>query len=837
MNRKRGTEEKWQLRFWDTGKAEPFASAVWISYLLVGMGMLYFIFAFIWAFIWLDSRVFPVSPVFAGFLIVINAVLFPVSTLYEAFNYNNVKRLLLSMNYASICLLLLALLFHYTGVFIFPKVFSLKVTPFVSVEMIISLARISEGFIVGIPAYGMLRLWTAFLKNEDIMREVYFFRLSHYVDLRKDKGVAYDLHLGRNIENKTSVIIHEKDRYLQQTDNGAPGTGKSSLVMINGACQDMDTRQRNERIQKKLVRRLLQEGKIYRCAEADRFNICDFAAYPMYEEEWNAVKSRYRTAGQTILAPDASMLDQIYKLAKARGIPVRRIDPAIMGNGAFKEGFIGFNPLYIPPETAERQDIFYNIAVERRAALYRDVMQQLYLLDGNGGDAYFTGINKTSNYNMTVLCILTYPFLEGRQANPEDCLRELANLQPVEETETIETKDKNGNLRMRTVKRVLPNPRLLELLECYQTRLSDTVHQQFDLTFRVFFYNNFIENPESGKRIFEQSLGLRNLISGFVNNPFIRPILTASDDNTVSIPRALERGEILLFNFYQEMGSSAARVFGLFFLLEFDTEVKARPGTEDSRVPNFLRIDELPVILDPVVNTIISQYRKYRVAAEFAFQSLAQMGESQKTIFLANVMMTCGTQLVFGRCNLEEMERYNQLAGQYQKPMEQVSYAEGSFWSDTEMTRQVRTTAAAADVTTKESVRYRNFAECTIFGTRDGVPQKPVIVRFSFLNKRAYRNQQTKEDLFALSDIPVLECDEPEESVLFWSTGVRYTHEPLSIRPGGEETEEPKAEFPFRQDEAGEEEPENDNPDGFSLYEDITGKQEGEHQACQINSI
>lgn len=832
MSHKKKEMKKWSVSSLRQMKEEPLALAAGAGYLLVGMGMVYFILAFIWAFIWLDSRAFPTNPVFAFFLIVINAVLFPISTVYDELNYNNVKRLLLTVNYASICLLLLALLFHYTGIFLFPKIFSLKVTPFVSPAMIISLARISEGFIVGIPAYGMVRLWIAFLKSEEIMQELYFFRLSHYVDLRENKEVSYDLHLGRNIENKTQVVIHEKDRYLQQTDNGAPGTGKSSLVMLNGACQDMDTRQRNERIQKKLVRRLLKEGKIYRCAEADSFNICDFAAYPMYREEFEAIKTRYRTAGQTIMAPDASMLDKVYELAKARGIPVRRIDPTIMENGRFKEGFIGFNPLYIPPEIARRQDIFYNIAVERRAALYRDVMQQLYLLDGDGGDAYFTGINKTSNYNMTVLCILTYPFLEGRQANPEDCLRELANLQPVEEPETVETKDKNGNMRMRTVKKVLPNPRLLELLECYQTKLSDTVHEQFDLTFRVFFYNNFIENPESGKRIFEQSLGLRNLISGFVNNPFVRPILTASDDNTVSIPRALERGEILLFNFYQEMGQSTARVFGLFFLLEFDTEVKARPGTEDSRVPNFLRIDELPVILDPVVNVIISQYRKYRVAAEFAFQSLAQMGESQKTIFLANVMMTCGTQLVFGRSNLEEMERYNKLAGQYDKPVEQVSYAEGSFWSDMDMTKQVRTTPTATDVTTQESVRYRNFAECTIFGTRDGVPQKPVIVRFSFLHKRAYQNQVTREDQFALSEIPLLTSDEPEEQMLFQDTGVRYTYESLPVsQEAGEAAGNEKA-FPFSQEE--EEEPESD---GFSLYEDITGKQEGEQQVCQTNSI
>lgn len=760
---------------------EPLSASILAGYFLCIGLLLYYITAFIRTFITLDDRIFITNSFFILFVILINFSLFPISTLYDELNFNYIKKILLTINYWCICLSLLSMMFHYTSIYLYPKVFSLKVTPFVSAGLIVSLARYVEFLICGFTLYGMISLYVVITKNKDVLNKVYFFRLSKYLDLRRNKGYQYDLSLGRNLDNKESIVLYEEDRYLHMTDDGSSGTGKSSMLLLTGIKSDLDMKLKNERMQKKRIREMLEEGKVYRNAPCDTFNIMDFTPYPMYQKEYNEILETYRSAGQTIMAPDASMLDKVYKLAKARGFHVNRIDPSVNDKGEFKEGFIGYNPLFIEPEISKVQDRTYIIAVDHRASVYRDVMQQLYELDGKGGDPYFIGLNKGANYNMTMLCILTYPFLYHRQANPVDCLRELNNLQPVEMEKEINYSDSKGNLRSKVIKEVVPSPRLLELLLCYNTYMSQAVHEAFDDSIQMYFEGNFLKDPKYGQQIYYQSYGLRQLVESFVLNPNIRPIITAPDDHTIILSKALKRGEITVFNFYHAMGSSLARVFGLFFLINFDTEVKNRRIDDEDvaqiLTPHFFRLDELPVILHPIINSQISLYRKYRVSCEYAFQSLAQMAETPATKFLTSCLMQCATQIVFGRTNLDEMRLYAELGGTKKENVEQVSYAEGSIWLDGGITQNVRGTPTDVERITGDDVRRRNFGECTIFMTRGGAPLDPILSKLSFVDKSDYNKQTKSIDYFPLERYPVLETEEVSDIPVFQTTATITTSE------------------------------------------------------------
>ena len=738
----------------------PLSTGISVGYLLSAVSVLYYLVSFVIVFVRLDDRIFPLSPFFAVLVFVMNFALFPLSSMENEFNYDIIKKILLGVNYWSVCLCLLSMLFHYTGIFLFPKVFSLKITPFVSAGLIVGLARYIELLLCGFSFYGMLNLFLSILRNEEVMQELMFFRLSKVIDFRENTDYKYDLVIGHNLKTKQEVVLQEADRFLHMTDDGTSGTGKSSMLLLPGIRQDLDTKLRNVRMQKRLIQDMVDNGRAYRCQYSETFNIMDYKAYPMYQDEYEGIMAKYKSAGQTIMAPDASMLDKVYTLCKVRGFTCNRIDPSVNDKGEFKEGFVGFNPFYIEPEVFKRQDRNYVIAVDHKASVYRDVMQQLYELDGKGGDPYFTGLNKAANYNMTILCILVYPYLYKRQANPVDCLRELNAMQPQEITEEIE---QGGKLR--TVRRMIPNPQLLRLLECYNTNVPDTVREAFDDSISMYFESIFIVNPARGQQIYDQSLGLRQLIQSFVLNPNIRPIITTDDDHTIVLSRAIERGEITVFNFYHAMGSSLARVFGLFFLLNFDVEVKGRlvddsGARADLLNPHFFRLDELPVILHPIINSQISLYRKYQVSCEYAFQSLAQMSETPATRFLASSLMSCATQVIFGRTNLEEMRLYSELGGMRKESTDQVSYTEGSIWLDEGITQSIRTSLQETERHSADDVRRRNFGECTIFSTRLGAPLDPILAKLDFVADSEFQNKLTAEDDFA--DYPVLAAPEDE---------------------------------------------------------------------------
>lgn len=740
-------------------KKNPVGAVGLIGYAVLLFIAVHYIFDFIYVFITFDSRIFPSSTIGQIMMILFAAGMFPLVTFYDKLSENTKKAMLL-LSYIDICLILLSILFTYSGIWLFPKIFAIRVTDFFTGNMILALARIVELYICGIPAYGMGLLVVYVSKNEQLMKELMFFRLSQYVDMRENRKYAYDITLGRNIVDGIPCRLYENDRYLHQADDGVSGTGKTSLVFANGIEQDLRTRQKNERIQKAFVRKMLKSHTGYRQVERDTFFIDDYVAYPAFPEvceELAYLKSVCRVAGQTIIAPNSSILDKTYDLCKAYGTPVYRIDPAILPNGCFKEGFSGYNPFYINPELFAKQDIFYVRAVSRAVDIYRDVIEALYITSGSS-DPYFLGVNSSTNRAVSLLCVLTYPYLYGRQANPVDALNEMVGFKPVEEQEMYEVeKDGRTMTRKKTVLR--SNPRLIKLMEVYDNQCPSIVHKAFDDNLNIFVRTEILGDPNRAKALYEQSQGLRDQVNAFVNNPFIRPIFTMPDDKCVSISHALEHGEIILFNFYQEMGD-LSRIFGLFFLLNFNATVFARGGNEDTRVPHFLRIDELPTILHKVVGDMISEYRQFRVVGEFAFQSLTQMDETALTKYLAGILMSCGTQLIFGRTNLVEMERYSKLAGKKYENKEQRSYNSDSKWSEKDIVEGIRNIPTEVNVLEESDLRRRNFRECTVFTVRNGVPVNPIFSRFEFLPNTAYESHVTKEDGFNPSDYPVYPKEE-----------------------------------------------------------------------------
>ena len=68
--------------------------------------------------------------------------------------------------------------------------------------------------------------------------------------------------------------------------------------------------------------------------------------------------------------------------------------------------------------------------------------------------------------------------------------------------------------------------------------------------------------------------------------------------------------------------------------LPFNNAVLSRPGTEDTRIPHFFYVDELPVLIHPSLEKNFSLFRKYRVSMMVAIQTLDQMEKNEITKYL-----------------------------------------------------------------------------------------------------------------------------------------------------------------------------------------------------------
>ena len=121
--------------------------------------------------------------------------------------------------------------------------------------------------------------------------------------------------------------------------------------------------------------------------------------------------------------------------------------------------------------------------------------------------------------------------------------------------------------------------------------------------------------------------------------------------NNIDVSKVLENGEIVLFSSRPtEIGGTAHRGFGKFFLWLMMIAVEGRPGNEKSRTPFFLYIDEFNNYYDGSFNDIFTQFRKYKVGTIFAIPNLASLGGAHSPVMQA-LSANAPTKVTFGVCS------------------------------------------------------------------------------------------------------------------------------------------------------------------------------------------
>ena len=180
-----------------------------------------------------------------------------------------------------------------------------------------------------------------------------------------------------------------------------------------------------------------------------------------------------------------------------------------------------------------------------------------------------------------------------------------------------------------------------DLVEKYKIQLN---------YFRKTFYKT-ASGRETMERYLQASAAqLENLL----RYPGIRNIL-CNRTNNLNYDKALKNGEITLVCTRRgDLGSSAYKAFGLFFILLMQQSVLSRPGNEKTRIPHFLYIDEFPPFVCRATEDIFTLYRKYRVGTIISAQNLSQFGTKEGDNYRQTILANCTTKIVFGNNTPED---------------------------------------------------------------------------------------------------------------------------------------------------------------------------------------
>lgn len=667
------------------------------------------------------------SPVLLFVFTIWAGLLFAVASNYEKFNFRRRKRanVIICILYAT--RLVISVLSHLYCQTLLPAVFMIPLSRDITAGMVIWLARLLYALATLGPGVALGYVLNRALVSDENWQAIEAFKLRKILDTRKNKAFLYDLKIIRRMDDGSLYTIKEKDRQRHILLSGVTGTGKTSSALVPSVAQDLDQKVYNEDyVKRELLGRIITKGDIHPIQNMgiSDFDIKKFHAETKEGQEFiDALLQKAPSAGITIIAPNADFADAVYDLATSRGFRVNRVDPLPANpiSGEMKEGFIGFNPLYISPSLSPRQR---KLEIFRKSRMFSDVLQALYDQSGKS-DPYFTSLNRNLTTMLTILILITFPTANkgsgGGQPHVTDiqevindfsCVRKyllaLAQIMEVDKGETDPTKVTAEWCRARKFGE-------------YQFIVSQISYDLLGV----------------GRQDMEkQARGLRVIINEFLTDPLIRGVLCAPE--TVDIDRCLAEGQITVVNYALELGMSIATGFGLFYCLSFNQAVLRRPGTESTRLLHIYDCDEFPLLLHRDTEQIFTLYRQFKVCFLCAFQTFSQFDRNEETKYLKKVILSnAGHHIVYGHCSPEEMELYEQLAGKEIKFIEQETVSQTALSAaDTSMSFSTRTTPSLENAVEGYRMRNKDFQEVTVFGINNGDHVPPFDGKLSFLTEK-----------------------------------------------------------------------------------------------------
>ena len=482
-------------------------------------------------------------------------------------------------------------------------------------------------------------------RDDDISKGVNgFCGLKVKSKAKENRNFMCDNVICTDVDSSKKVTVVEKKRMESTLVQGATGTGKTAMVLLPMSARDLEKKYFIREYSKKLAYSLLRDGVAYiegpYTNEYINLNFTLNYINPRkgYEKEFYSRLSElilyknestgevsYRNVGITVVENDGKYVDDFTKVAHNFDIDVVTIDP-------INPDTMSMNPFAIKDPA-------------KVASIIADVLKSMSQSEGNKEDAFFSQVTTDAFQNLAILLKEMYPLSHnGELPSLEDMLDLLYNFDKVEEM----TEDMK---------------KVPELADKYKLLIA-----YFEKNFYKPSLNiNGYEIPGtrgSGRKDTERFLyGAITQLNNLLRHPGIKKALCGKH-NVLDFDKALKTGQVITACSRKgELGVIASKAFGMFFILQFQDAVLRRDGTEDSRIPHFLYIDEFPEYINKDMEVMFTLFRKYRCGVTVAIQNLSQLEKSGQAYYRQVVLANTKTQIVFGDTVPEDSEYWNKAFG------------------------------------------------------------------------------------------------------------------------------------------------------------------------------
>lgn len=440
-----------------------------------------------------------------------------------------------------------------------------------------------------------------------------------------------DVYLCQNSETSEQITIPEASRYQSMFVCGASGSGKTSLVYEPLIARDLEKKFFFREVAKEMGFTALKTGIATLTKPYDNeylnanFNLNMLVPTSGNEDVYKGYMKKmildstseitYKNCGVTVMSPDREISDHMIDVCKNLGLTYNIIDPTDRNS-------IGLNPFV------------YDDANKIAITISSVLKTMLEISKDEPDETYRESVVLQAIENVSILLKEMYPRMnEGMLPNLKDMLEMFTNFDLVEKMCEILAHDD-------------------ELKEKYSTQLA---------YFKKNFYKTGINRQNTEIYIDAVITQLDKLL----RLPGVKSIL-CNRHNNIDFDKMLANGDITFVCTRRgDLGASSHKAFGLFFLISMQNAVLRRPGSEKSRVPNFLYIDEFPDFICKAIEPIFTMYRKYKIGTVISAQNLEQLDVSGvKGNYKQTILSNCVNKIFTGGGVIDELEWWSSEFGQ-----------------------------------------------------------------------------------------------------------------------------------------------------------------------------
>ena len=443
-----------------------------------------------------------------------------------------------------------------------------------------------------------------------------------------------EVYLCHDSEKGKDISIPEISRYQSLFVCGGSGSGKTGLIFEPLFARDLEKKYFFKEVSKEMGYTALKTGIATLQAPYDNeylnknFNLNMLV--PAYGKEsiYKTYMKKmilgsfgneifYKNVGLTFMAPDFEEISHMIDVCQNFGITYNLIDPT-------QSSSIGLNPFVYDDSS-------------KIAVTISSVIKNMYNTVHNDVDeAYKEDIVMQAIENVAILLKEMYPRMnDGKLPNLEDMLKMFSNFELVEKMCEILAHNE-------------------ELKEKYSIQLA---------YFKKNFYKDGPGKSNTEKYIYSVISQLDNLL----RIPGIKGIL-CNRNNNINFDNMLANADVTFICTRRgDLGAAGHRAFGLFFLLSMQNAVLRRPGTENSRVPHFLYVDEFADFVCKATEAMFTMYRKYKVGNIISTQNLAQLENPFSTSSKSTILSNCANKILTGNANIDELEWWSGEFGTYRE--------------------------------------------------------------------------------------------------------------------------------------------------------------------------